>query len=130
MKTLNYVLDNYKSQTIDGRDIHRLMKFIPENKLNNFKIELKDEYKGTHKHIQLTKRNILRQLKKDVAFGFEKALGQCGISSSLMFQVVKMWNWILEDGLENWSDNDYEMYGLPLFKATALKYNFNIPIGD
>ena len=46
-----------------------------------------------------------------------------------MFEVVKMWNWILEEGLENFSDNDYAQYGLPLFKATAIKYGFDNPIG-
>ena len=28
------------------------------------------------------------------------------------------------------NDKDYAMYGLPLFKATALKYGFDNPIGD
>lgn len=41
-----------------------------------------------------------------------------------------MWNWILEDGLENWDVNDYTQYGLPLFKATAQKYGFDNPIDD
>lgn len=41
-----------------------------------------------------------------------------------MFSVVKMWNWILEEGLQDWSDDDYAQYGLPLFKATAQKYGF------
>ena len=44
-----------------------------------------------------------------------------------MFEVVKMWNWILEEELENF--DDYPMYGLPLFKATAVKYSFENPIG-
>ena len=41
-----------------------------------------------------------------------------------------MWNWILEEGLEDWDDDNYAMYGLPLFKATAVKYGFENPIGD
>jgi hypothetical protein len=74
---------------------------------------------------------VLAQLKKDVAFGFEKALNQRGISAGLMSEVVKMWNWILEEGLENYDeDNGYAQYGLPLFKATAVKYGFDNPIGD
>jgi hypothetical protein len=39
-----------------------------------------------------------------------------------------MWNWILEEGLEDFES--YAQYGLPLFKATAIKYNFDNPIGD
>lgn len=128
MKTLQQVKEMYKSQTIDGRDLSRLMQFVPEAELKDFGIELKDEYVGTHKHIEFTKENILIQLKEDVAFGFEKALDQRGISSSIMAEVVKMWNWILEEGLEYF--DDYPMYGLPIFKATAVKYGFENPIGE
>jgi hypothetical protein len=32
--------------------------------------------------------------------------------------------------LEDWPDRNYAQYGLPLFKATALKYDFENPIGD
>jgi hypothetical protein len=39
-----------------------------------------------------------------------------------------MWNWILDEGLEDF--DDYAQYGLPLFKATAVKYGFENPIGD
>jgi len=128
MKTLDQVRDEYKSNTLDGRDLHRLMRFIPEGQLIDFGITLKDEYIGTHSYVEFSRENILVQLREDVDFGFEKALDQRGISASLMYEVVKMWNWILEDGLEDF--DDYSMYGLPLFKATALKYGFSNPIGD
>lgn len=128
MKTLQQVKEMYKSDTIDGRDLHRLAQFIPETELIDFGMELKEEYIGKHKHIDFTKENVLIQLEKDVAFGFEKALNQRGISAGLMASVVQMWNWILEEGLEDF--NEYPMYGLPIFKATALKYGFNNPIGD
>ena len=128
MKTLQQVKEMYKSQTIDGRDLSRLVQFIPEEELKYFGLELKDEYVGTHKHIEFTKENVLIQLEKDVAFGFEKALNQRGISAGLMAEVVQMWNWILEEGLEDF--DDYPMYGLPIFKATAVKYGFENPIGE
>ena len=128
MKTLQQVKEMYKSQTIDGRDLSRLMQFIPEEELKDFGLELKDEYVGTHKHIEFTKENVLIQLEKDVAFGFEKALNQRGISAGLMSEVVQMWNWILEEGLEDF--DDYPMYGLPIFKATAVKYGFENQIGE
>ena len=128
MKTIEQVKNLYKSKTLDGRDLHRLMQFIPENELSDFGIELKDEYKGTHIAIPFTRENILTQLEKDVDFGFEKALNKRGISAGLMYEVVSMWNWILEEGLENF--DSYAQYGLPLFKATALKYGFDNPIED
>lgn len=128
MKTLAQVKEQYKSNTIDGRDLYRLMQFIPESELKDFGLELKPEYVGTHKHIDFTRENVLIQLEKDVEFGFEKALRQRGISAGMMAEVVMMWNWVLEEGLEDF--DDYPMYGLPIFKATAVKYGFDNPIGD
>lgn len=128
MKTLNQIATEYKSETIDGRDLDRLINFIPESRLPEFGMELREEYVGKHEHKDFTREAVLSQLKDDVAFGFEKALNKRGISSCTMYQVVSMWNWILEDGLEVF--DDYANYGLPLFKATAVKYGFDNPIGD
>lgn len=128
MKTLEFIKANYKSSTLDGRDLHRLAQFIPEDQFEDFGLSIKDEFKGTHKHEDFTRENILAQLKEDVAFGFEKALNQRGISSSMMAEVVEMWNWILEEGLEDF--DEYAQYGLPLFKATAIQYGFDNPIGN
>lgn len=133
MKTLKQVSEQYKSETLDGRDLNRLAKFIPFNQLDKFGFGLKDgvtKEEWNEKVLPFTRENILKQLEKDVDFGFKKALGKRGISSWLMFEVVRMWNWVLEEGLEDWSDDEYAMYGLPLFKATAVKYGWENPIGD
>lgn len=137
MKTLEQLAElaekkEFESRCIDERDFNRLCRFIPYNMLSRFGISPSEEWDNEEKWnsilIPFTRENILNQLKEDVDFGFEKALDKRGISSSLMYNVVMMWNWILEEGLENW--DDYAMYGLPLFKATALKYGFDNPIGD
>ncbi len=130
MKTLDQIKSIYKSRTLDGRDIGRLAQFVPEADMEAFGMELKPEFVGKHQHKPLTREAVLEQLRGDVAFGFEKALNQRGLSAGMMFSVVSMWNWILEEGLENFSDDDYAQYGLPLFKATAVKYGFDNPIGD
>jgi len=127
MKTVEQLL-KYESQCLDGRDQYRLFDFFTEEQLSSIGVIFKEEYKGKHKTIPLTRENVLNKLEGDVAFGFEKALNQKVISASFMYQVVKMWNWILEEGLE-YFDN-YAQYGLPLFKATALKYGFDNPIGE
>lgn len=31
---------------------------------------------------------------------------------------------------EDWDEDDYGFYGLPLFKATAVKYGWDNPIGE
>ena len=129
MKTLEQIKKR-KSQCLDGRDFSRLLQFIPEADLSAFRIELKPEFVGKHEAIAFTRENVLIQLRKDVDFGFEKALDQRGISAGLMFEVVEMWNWILDEGLEDFSKDDYAQYGLPLFKATAVKYGFPNLIGE
>lgn len=128
MKTLEQIASDYKSDTLDGRDLVRLTQFIPEDMLPKFGVKLKPEYVSKHVPREFTRENVLHELEKDVEFGFKKALNQRGISSSLMHDVVRMWNWILEEGLEDF--DDYAQYGLPLFKATAVKYGFDNPIGD
>ena len=45
-----------------------------------------------------------------------------------MFAVVLRWNRVLEEGLEDYPEDNYAMY-LPLFKATAEKYGWENPIG-
>lgn len=141
MRTLDEILSNYKSNCLDGRDIYRLWAFIPWDVAKNypdFLNTIKEEYRNEEAwnseiyEKEYTRENIIDQLRSDVAFGFQKALDRRGISSSLMFEVVKMWNWVLneDEELANWSDNNYAMYGLPLFKATAVKYGFPNEIGD
>ena len=128
MKTLEQVLASYKSETLDGRDLARLAQFLTVEQIENLGLSFNSpEERETHFPAEFTKENILKQLQKDVAFGFEKALNRRGISSSLMYEVVQMWNQILEEGLEGF--DSYAMYGLPLFKATAVKYGFENPIG-
>ncbi len=127
MQTLEQVLENFKSEAIDGRDANRLADFMPEDQLADIGITLKEEFIGKHKHIEWTEENILKQLERDVEFGFKKALNQRGISASLMYEVVGMWNGILENGL---NEDSYAMYGLPRFKTTAVHYGWENPIGD
>jgi hypothetical protein len=128
MKTLEQVKTEYNSDCLDSRDIMRLAAFVPEEKLGDFGLSINEGCEGQHHHVEFTKDNVLLQLEKDVHFGFEKALNKRGISAGLMYEVVKMWNWILEEGLEDF--DSYAMYGLPLFKATAEKYGFPNPIGE
>lgn len=130
MKTLEQIIEEVKngkeSQCLDGRDFARLIDFVPVDKLELFGFK---EIEGkTYTPSEFTKENVLKQLQKDVDFGFEKALNKRGISSTFMYEVVKMWMWVLEDELAEF--DSYAMYGLPLFKAVALKYGFENPIGD
>ena len=110
MKSLEQIAKEYESQTLDGRDIARLVQFIPFDMLSEFGLSPEEEFNSAEKwnaNVKaFTRENILEQLKDDV---------------------VRMWNWVLEEGLEDF--DDYAQYGLPLFKATAVKYGFPNPIG-
>lgn len=135
MKDLKRIVENYEKDdwgvVLDDQFGRRLAKFLTEYEIVKIGFEISDEYKEKHKPMEWTRENILAQLKEDVEFGFEKALGKRGISASLMFEVVNKWNKVLEEGLENYGNSsNYAQYGLPLFKATAVKYGWDNPIGD
>lgn len=132
MKTLQEIINNYKEWEVflDDRFGARLCSFLTVEQAKAIGFEFKPEYAATHKPLPWTRENILAQLEKDVDFGFYKALDKRGISSELMFNVVQRWNKVLEEGLENFSEDNYAQYGLPLFKATAVKYGFDNPIGN
>ena len=132
MKTKEEILENYKEWAtfLDDRFGRRFINFLTEEEMEKIGYTLNDEFKGKHEPKEWTRENILAQLKEDVEFGFQKALDQRGISSSLMFDVVRKWNKVLEEGLEDWDEDEYAMYGLPLFKATAVKYGWENQIGD
>lgn len=130
MKTIEEIIKNYENYetSIEDRFGRRLCQFLTREQMVKIGFELEEGI--DHTPAEWTRENIINQLKSDVEFGFEKALDKRGISSSLMFSVVMSWNKVLEEGLEDWDEDNYRYYGLPLFKATALKYGFDNPIGD
>lgn len=124
MKTLDEIVNNYEEWSVFLDDRFGLAQFLTQEQLEKIGFKWNsDEPK------EWTRENILVQLKEDVEFGFEKALDRRGISASLMFAVVLRWNRVLEEGLEDYPEDNYAMY-LPLFKATAEKYGWENPIGD
>lgn len=127
MLQLDYILNNWdKFETpIEDRLGRRLCQFLTIEQAKSIGWEIQEP---NWQPKEFTKENIIEQLEKDVAFGFEKALNQRGISASLMYEVVRGWLFILEDPLEDF--DEYPMYGLPLFKAVAVKYGFDNPIGE
>lgn len=117
-------------EMIDSRDYARLCEFFPVEHWPVFGFTLKEGLDpGAVKPPRpWTEEEVLSQLREDVAFGFEKALSQRGISASLMNAVVKMWLWILE--VPDFAHLGYAQYGLPLLKAVALKFGFPNEIGE
>jgi len=112
---------------LDGRDYARLASFFPEDEWEAMGCQ---RVKGAElpDHEAWTEANIHAHLASDLEFAFDKALGMRSISASLMYKVVKMWLWVLEDDLQH--DERYTYYGLPLLTAVAEQYDLPNPIGD
>lgn len=132
MKTIEEILLNFNDKTLDGRQSYRLAQFLTVEQCESIGLKfVSEEAKAGHSVTPFTRENVLAQLEKDVAFGFEKALNRRGLSSGMMYECVHFWNCVLAEGLETFDrENNYAMYGLPLFKATAVKYGWENPIGD
>lgn len=130
MKTLEQIF-NYKGgdncNVIDGRDKSRLLDFVPVSDWAKLGFAPK-ENATLVAPLPFTEENVKAALARDLDFAFDKALGQRGISASLMWDVIKMWMWVLDDELQNC--NHYCEYGLPLFAAVARKYQLPCPIGE
>jgi len=131
MKTKEEILkaveNGKKSESLDSRDFERLSDYFSVSEWKAFGFSLKEGQEAP-KVKEWTKENILKDLKEDLDFGFDKVLGQRGLSAGAMNDVVKMWMWVLNDELQYHSD--YAQYGLPLLKAVALKYDLKNEIGE
>jgi len=125
MKTLDWVkdhLDELDNTLFDCRFTKRFLDFLPVKDWPKFGFELKEG--ETAPEVKAwTEENILAQLRDDVAFGIEKATDHRGISAGLMFNVVRSWCIILENGLEN---TPYGYYGDKLFRAVDKMYKFGL----
>ena len=129
MKTLEQVLTTHNDTIKDSalkyvdRLGFRLCQFLTEEQAKSIGFECE---KGAtwEQPIPFTEENVLKQLKKDVEFGWEKACNHRGISSELMYEVVLGWCKILENEFADW--DDYAPYGTPLFIAVSKKYGFDI----
>lgn len=126
-KVLEAVRTGRESGCLDRRDYNRLIEFFPVSDWAAFGFAPKGD--DTLPIIREWDEATIRdQLASDLAFGFEKGLNQRGISAGLMYAVVKMWLWVLEDPLQDLTA--YAQYGLPLFRAVAVKYGLPNPIGN
>ncbi len=136
MLTQEQIIEQIKtgrsSECLDGRDYSRLSDFFAPEQWEVLGISIKEGavLSELPKPKEWNRDNVISQLAEDVAFGFEKALSKRGISSGMMFNVVEMWMWVLEDELLEGAEDRYAQYGLPFFKEVALKYGFPNEIGE
>lgn len=124
MKTIKEVLNNYDNYKIvlEDRFGSRFVDFLTVEEMESIGFKLKDEYKKDWQPKEWNEENIIEQLKEDIQFGIEKAENERGISSSLMFEVVKSWLKVLEDEETLKYFDDYYDYGLNGFYPARDKY--------
>ena len=109
------------NQMIDSRDYLRLAGYFPASDCGSFGFRLKE---GTDiaaiKILDWNKDTIMSNFKRDLEFAFEKAKNKRGISTSLMFEVINMYLWILED--TQMQEENYTGYALPFYHEVRDKY--------
>ena len=94
------VLENYKEYKtfLDDRFGKRFASFCYADELEKigFSLNCSDE-EWNNDVKEYTRENIIKQLVEDAEFGYEKAMDERGISTSLMSAVCESWVKILED---------------------------------
>lgn len=122
MKTLDQIKDypgGASCNMIDGRDKARLLDFLALEDWGKWGYALKDG--AEHTPEPFTEENVKRHLAVDLAFAFQKCNDERGISTGLMFEVIKMWMWVLDDELSE--GTEYSGYGRSFYNSVAEKYN-------
>lgn len=130
MLSLEYVKEHINEIEFDDyigdrRFTKRFVDFLPTSEWG----KLGYGYKGEEEYIpkEWTEENIIAQLKADLDFAIEKATNHRGISSRLMYDVLKSWCIVLENGLEK---TEYGWYGDKLIKAIDEYYGFGLYVED
>lgn len=130
MLSLEYVKEHISEIEFDDyigdrRFTKRFVDFLPTSEWGKFGYG----YKGEEEYIpkEWTEENIIAQLKADLDFAIEKATNHRGISSSLMYDVLKSWCIVLENGLEK---TEFGWYGDKLIKAIDEYYGFGLYVAD
>lgn len=129
MLSLDYVKEHISEIEFDDfigdrRFTKRFVDFLPTSEWGKFGYGYKGE---EYIPKEWTEENIIAQLKADLDFAIEKATNLRGISSSLMYDVLKSWCIVLENGLEK---TEYGWYGDKLIKAIDEYYGFGLYVED
>lgn len=76
--------------------------------------------------------NLLADMRKYMAFAWEKVEGHRGISAGRSVEKMEAWLWLLEDEetLKAVECASYQNYGAPKLKVICDKYGFPVPDSD
>lgn len=134
MENNNFILRPYKEvvdfvinkkgscSMIDHRDKARLLTYAPDlESVKTLGFKLKDEYAFADLNTkEWSPENLIHEIIADADFAIEKAEDKRGISSSLMHEVLVMWNFAFNTGIE--AQPNYNDYGLDYAKKTKIAF--------
>lgn len=128
MKTINEVIENYSKYEVnlDDRFGIRFCSFLNDKQIKEIGFNIKDEFIEEHNNSlkEWNEENVIKQMTDDLLFLNEKSLNHKGISTELMFDVVKSWLKVLEDDL--CEIKDYNDYARSFINKVAAKYNIDL----
>ncbi len=128
MLTREQVIEHIESGQLesrcDGMNFHRLCAFFPSTDWGPLGYAL--PVGRVHLPKALTKENVVEELRYLVGHGFSHALAKNGMSSSIIYHSILMWQHVMEVR----SKAEYKYFGLPLLKEVAFRYGFEDPLGE
>lgn len=130
MYSIDYVkehFDSFEEDTfLDRRFTKRFIDFLPTEEWERFGFK----YTGDTEFIpkEWNEENVLEQLKKDVEFGYMKAIDERGISAELMAMVVNAWCKVLQNGLNLNGDDGW--YHMKQFTTVAEHYGWELGLEE
>jgi hypothetical protein len=132
--------EEFIAQVKDNRIHKEIMKyfvmFVPTSVCEeiNYCVQAYDENGEDIRVIkEWTEANVIEQMKEMTRIGFEFGLTHRGTSAAWMRQALYIYTDLLEDKelLQKRAKKNLDaLYGLPLYKAIAVRYGFPNPIGD
>ncbi len=136
MKSLENLLEQVKDGKIHKEIMKYFVMFVPTSVCEeiNYCVQAYDENGEDVRVVKpWTEANVIEQMKEMTRIGFEFGLTHRGTSAAWMRQALCIYIYLIEDPdltKKLARDQMFVVYGLPLYKAIAVKYGFPNPIGD
>lgn len=122
MKTKEQLLSFIKQEYTSGSGVawNKFALYFEYGELWALTGFMSKQYNVTPKEV--TYENIVKDLEEDTILGLKAAKNRSSITSTIIYESIRIWLWILEDELYDF--DKYSPCGLPLYEAVTLKYNF------
>lgn len=131
LKSYEEIIDRCREPiSIYGHDIELFLEYLPYKHAKEFLLDNDNHHRWDLYIKQPTKEIILADMEKEMFTIWSKILFHAHIFGEKSIERVRVWLWFLgDDDLIKFAknDNNYPLYGAPIFAKICEKYNFNIP---